>query len=93
MGRVHEKLVGPHMEWSCQLAFKNDLLFEVLGFLTLNRHQLVVFVHPITGQDLIDHRDRAIWLGDTRPLKLEALPDFGIEYDLLPDLDSTITGQ
>lgn len=83
MGRVHEKLVGPHTEWSCQLAFRPELFNAVMGFLALNRGDLTVFIHPITGQDLIDHRDRCIWMGIARPLKLEALPDFGVVYDLL----------
>ncbi len=83
MGRVHEKLVGPHPDWSCQLAFANELFSSVMGFLALNRHGLTVFIHPITGQDLIDHRDRAIWMGAIRPLTLENLPDFGVVYDLL----------
>ncbi|MDO6683253.1 MULTISPECIES: DOPA 4,5-dioxygenase family protein [unclassified Oceanobacter] len=84
-GRMHEKAVGPHPDWSCQLAFGHDLIADVLGFLSLNRQGLTVFIHPITGQDLIDHRDRAIWMGAIRPLKLENLPDFGVVYDLLSD--------
>jgi DOPA 4,5-dioxygenase len=29
-----------------------------------------VFVHPVTGDQLADHRDFAIWLGHSRPLDL-----------------------
>ena len=36
-----------------------------------NRGDLTVFVHPNTGQDLEDHRDRAIWLGQQVPLVLD----------------------
>lgn len=71
MGRMHQKPVGPHPDWSCQLTVATDLIGEVIGWLTLNRKGLNVFVHPDTGDDLRDHRDRAIWLGEDRPLKLD----------------------
>lgn len=82
MGRVHEKPVGPHPDWSCQLAFKASLFAEVVPWLALHRKDLVVFIHPITGQDLIDHRDRAMWMGAVRPLDLSVLPEQSVEYDL-----------
>jgi DOPA 4,5-dioxygenase len=82
MGRVHQKPVGPHPDWSCQLAFKASLLGSVLPWLTLNRDGLVIFIHPITGHDLIDHRDRAIWMGAVRPLDLSVLPEHSVSYDL-----------
>ena len=74
MGRVHDKPVGPHPDWSCQLAFRASLFGEVVSWLTLNRNGLVVFIHPVTGHDLVDHRDRAIWMGATRTLDLSVLP-------------------
>lgn len=82
MGRVHEKPVGPHPDGSCQLAFKAALLADVLPWLMLNRGGLVVFVHPITGQDLLDHRDRALWMGAVRPLDLSVLPEHSTSHDL-----------
>ena len=82
MGRVHEKLVGPHPDWSCQLAFLNKDFAGVMSYLTMNRAGLTVFIHPITGQDTIDHSHRAIWMGAIRPIKLERLPDAGVKYDL-----------
>ncbi|MDE1167481.1 MAG: DOPA 4,5-dioxygenase family protein [Pseudomonas sp.] len=70
MGRVHERPVGPHPDWSCQLAFAPEVLGDVLPWLALNRKGLVVFTHPLTGDDLVDHRDHAIWMGAVRPLDL-----------------------
>ena len=32
---------------------------------------LTVFIHPNTGQDLEDHRDRAVWIGKSVPLMLD----------------------
>ena len=41
MGRVHEKEVGPHPMWSCQLAFPHKDMAEVLSWLALNRDNLI----------------------------------------------------
>lgn len=69
-GRVHHRPVGPHPDWSCQLAFGPELIAVMLPWLALNRHGLVVFLHPDTGNDLLDHTDHAIWMGAIRPLNL-----------------------
>ncbi len=69
-GRMHQKCVGPHPRWSCQLGFAPDALKQVVEWLVLNRDGLIVFMHPITGQHLQDHRDRAIWMGGYLPLDL-----------------------
>ncbi|SDG44910.1 DOPA 4,5-dioxygenase family protein [Phytopseudomonas seleniipraecipitans] len=74
MGRLHQQPVGPHPDWSCQLAFAAELFAEVVPWLMLNRGQLVVFVHPLTGNDLVDHRDLALWMGAVRPLDLSIFP-------------------
>ena len=75
MGRFHEKPVGPHPRFSYQVLFRNDQLAPLLSWLALNRGDLTVFVHPNTGQQLADHRDRAIWLGRQEALDLSVLPD------------------
>ena len=82
MGRVHEKPVGPHPDWSCQLAFKPALFGELIPWLAMHRGGLVVFIHPISDNDLVDHRDRALWMGAVRPLDLAVLGEGPGEYDL-----------
>ncbi|MCE8007766.1 DOPA 4,5-dioxygenase family protein [Aestuariivita sp.] len=71
MGRVHERPVGPHPMWSCQLAFEPEAFAQIIPWLALNRQGLTVFIHPDTGDDLKDHRDHAIWMGAMPALKLE----------------------
>lgn len=71
MGRVHQKLVGPHPEWSCQLSFNAERIGEILPWLMLNRNGLSVFIHPVTGNDLDDHTQYVMWLGDSKTLNLE----------------------
>jgi aromatic ring-cleaving dioxygenase len=70
MGRVHERAVGPHPMWSCQLAATTAQFGVLLPWLALNRAGLIVFAHPETGNDLADHRDHGIWLGTGLPLNL-----------------------
>ena len=70
MGRVHQRPVGPHPDWSCQLAFAPEVFAQVVPWLALNRQGPVVFLHPDTGDDLRDHTDHAIWMGAMRPLDL-----------------------
>ena len=71
MGRMHERPVGPHPRWSCQLAFPPEQFGDFVPWLAVMRGGLTVFIHPETGDDLSDHRDRAIWMGEMLPLKLE----------------------
>ena len=71
MGRVHEKPVGPHPKWSCQLAFDHDLFEKVMPWLAVNRDGLIVFAHPETSDDLADHRDHGIWMGTGLDLNLD----------------------
>ena len=51
----------------------------------MRRAGLVVFIHPISDNDLVDHRDRALWMGAVRPLDLRVLGEGPGEYDL-PDM-------
>ena len=71
MGRVHEREVGPHPHWSCQLTFPAEQFGEIIPWLNVQRDGLSVFVHPLTGDALWEHRDAQMWLGPSSPLKLE----------------------
>ncbi len=73
MGRWHDKPVGPHPRWSYQIAFKPKVFGALGPWLALNRDGLVIFVHPNTGEDLTDHAERAIWLGEMVELDLSML--------------------
>ena len=70
VGRFHQKPVGPHPCWSCQLTFKPELFGQLLPWLAFNRKGLVVFIHPDTGNNLSDHSERAIWMGEMKTLDL-----------------------
>ena len=70
VGRVHQKLVGPHPRWSCQLAFNSAQFEELVPWLDVSRGGLTVLVHALTGDDLADHTEHATWLGDAVQLDL-----------------------
>lgn len=70
VGRVHEKNVGPHPRWSCQLAFSAAEFDRIIPWLDAHRAGLDVFVHGVSGDDLKDHTDHAYWLGNAWPLDL-----------------------
>lgn len=71
VGRVHEREVGPHPHWSCQLAFDRAQFERLIPWLEQHRNGLDVFVHGVTGDDLADHTTHASWLGEASELKLD----------------------
>ena len=70
IGRVHEKLVGPHPRWSCQILFGKRDFDNLIPWLEANRQGLSILVHAQTGNDLQDHTEYAYWLGDPVELNL-----------------------
>ena len=70
MGRWHDRPIGPHPQASYQVAFGTELFESLVPWLILNRGNLTVLLHPLTGDDLADHRDFATWLGPSDQLDL-----------------------
>jgi len=70
VGRKHKQALGPHLKWSCQLAFVPEVFGELVPWLALHRDGLTVFIHPETGNDLKDHTEYAMWMGKIEPLNL-----------------------
>lgn len=73
LGRWHERPIGPHPKSMYQVAFLPQQFSEVVPWLMLYRESLDILVHPTTGDDLGDHTDHALWLGEKLNLKLEVL--------------------
>jgi aromatic ring-cleaving dioxygenase len=70
MGRVHQKLVGPHPHWSCQLAFDSAQFDGLIPWLDSQRDGLNILVHALTGRHIDDHTIHASWLGEPAVLNL-----------------------
>ena len=73
VGKMHERPVGPHPKWSCQLLFSKDQLAKMMTWLMKNRDGLTIFLHPVTGNDLLDHTEYAVWMGEILDLNIDAL--------------------
>ena len=76
MGRFWERNVGPHPRWSFQVAFYHKDFSDIAKWLMFNRQDLVIFLHPISGDDLADHKDYPIWMGQKLDLNLSI---FGVK--------------
>lgn len=76
VGRMHHKPIGPHPSWSCQLAFDRSNHTDLLTWLALNRNGLTILIHPLTGNDLLDHTDYALWMGEPQALNLDIFTSF-----------------
>lgn len=70
VGRVHQRLVGPHTKWSCQLSFDTDDFDDVIPWLDNHRKGLSILVHALSGDALKDHTIYAYWLGKDIDLDL-----------------------
>ena len=75
LGRWRDQPVGPHPRSMYQVAFPTQEFERIIPCLALNRDGLVVFVHPLTGDDYGDHAYYAPWLGEKLELNLEALKE------------------
>ena len=71
VGSRHEKLVGPHPQWSCQISFNSSDFDQLIPWLEAHRSGLTVLVHPLTDNDLRDHTELATWLGEPADLALD----------------------
>ncbi len=70
-GRWHDKPVGPHPSAMFQVAFATPLFATLVPWLMLHHGTLTIFLHPETGDDLIDHAEHALWIGRQQVLNLE----------------------
>jgi len=71
VGRVHQKPIGPHPKWSCQITFSSNDFDQFIPWLEDNRQDLSILVHALTGDNLQDHTEYAYWLGSEVKLSLE----------------------
>ncbi|KAF9384692.1 hypothetical protein CPB97_005459 [Podila verticillata] len=80
-GGVNPGPVGPHVLGSFELWCPIEGFARLFSWFTLNRGNHSVLIHPLTKEILIDHTERAIWMGQPLPL------DFDIfEEDVAEDL-------
>lgn len=76
LGRWRDEPVGPHPKPMYQVAFGPAEFPRMVPWLMLNRRGLTILVHPETGDDVPDHRDYPLWLGEVLDLDMEFLERF-----------------
>lgn len=70
LGRWRDEPVGPHPRSMYQVAFQAAEFPRVVPWLMEHHGGLSVLIHPNTDDDLLDHSERALWLGKQLKLKL-----------------------
>jgi aromatic ring-cleaving dioxygenase len=73
LGRWHDEAVGPHPVSMYQVSFDAPEFPQIVPWLMLNRGDLSVLVHPLSGDAYDDHSRFALWLGPQVELNLEVL--------------------
>ncbi len=65
--------IGPHPKGQGQITFMSKNFGEVVPWLMLNKNGLTVLVHRISEDEIKDHTERALWIGDKLDLNLDKL--------------------
>jgi DOPA 4,5-dioxygenase len=73
IGSWHDEPVGPHPVSMYQVAFAGEEFAGLVPWLMLNREELNVLIHPLTGDSVADHTRFAAWLGAPLALRLDVL--------------------
>lgn len=68
-----DRPVGPHPTPMFEVDFSAEQFHAVVTQIMLGHGEHSVLVHPITGDDLKDHFNHAIWIGKTLPLDRSGL--------------------
>lgn len=64
---------GPHVTPMFGVDIQGHDFAEVVRFLMTNHGPHSVLIHPVTGNELLDHTQHALWLGQPQPLNLSKL--------------------
>lgn len=67
--------IGPHITqfWEADVV-RPEVFVRLLSWFQLFHGSLSVLIHPNTGDGLLDHTHRALWLGDRLPVVTDIFP-------------------
>lgn len=74
--RVHNLIdepIGPHPLPMFEVDIPSTQLADVKMWLDQHHGSHSILIHPLTGDDLADHRDHPQWIGPALPLDLDFL--------------------
>ncbi|MFL6695680.1 MAG: DOPA 4,5-dioxygenase family protein [Vitreoscilla sp.] len=89
LGRVHDRLVGPHARSMYQVAFDVPTFGNFVPWLMLNRQGLTVLVHPNTRDTRRDHLTHALWMGEVLDIVRPEMLGTDEELELAPPPNTT----
>lgn len=72
---IRHRPVGPHAWPMFEIAFQRAQREPVVTWVEAHHGRQPVLLHPETGNDLVDHRDHAVWLGSRLPLDFSIFDD------------------
>jgi len=70
-GSLIDRPIGPHPIPMFEVNFRPEFFSDVVTFLMEHHGEHSILIHPIMGNDLLEHTEYAMWLGRQLPLKLE----------------------
>lgn len=68
IGNVHHEPVGPHTMPMYQVVFIKTQFTAIVTWMMFNRHGLTILIHPESGDDLKDHTEYSLWLGQSKAI-------------------------
>ncbi|POS77135.1 dopa 4,5-dioxygenase [Diaporthe helianthi] len=75
--RVNHYPMGPHPAGSYEIWVPDSSFSDVFFYLSANRGNLSILVHPLTADQRGDHETRNAWMGTPWPIFLDGLPTEG----------------
>ena len=70
---VREQSIGPHPTPMFNAHLDRSNFADAILWLMQNHGPHSILIHPMTGDDLLDHTAHALWLGPALPLRLDRL--------------------
>ena len=64
------ELRGPHPHWMFTVTFTSENFMAMIEFMQKHRDGLSILIHPLSGNELLDHTDYAMFLGQKENLNL-----------------------
>lgn len=67
------ELRGPHPKWMFTVNFNIEKFMSMIEFMQKHRDGLSILIHPLSGNEVLDHTGYAMFLGQKEDLNLAVL--------------------
>jgi DOPA 4,5-dioxygenase len=68
IGQIRTEPIGPHPVGSCQITVLKEHFLEIVEWFLVHRGDLSVFIHALSGNNILDHTNYVMWIG--KPYKI-----------------------